>query len=65
MHQVLGSNLGPETGYPYRGFSWFFAVSPGECQDSTLKFGYDSSLPDPLQFIVIHFSLSSVSEMEI
>jgi hypothetical protein len=27
---VAGSNLGPETGYADLGFSWFFAVTPGE-----------------------------------
>jgi hypothetical protein len=32
---VQGSNLGPETGYPE--FSWFSAVPPSKCRDSSLK----------------------------
>jgi hypothetical protein len=26
VQKALGSNLGPETGYPDRGFSWFSSV---------------------------------------
>jgi hypothetical protein len=32
-----------------------FSVHPGECLDSTLKLGHDRFLPNPFQFITIHF----------
>jgi hypothetical protein len=34
--EVRGSNLGPETGYNDRNFSWFSSIPPGTCRDSTL-----------------------------
>jgi hypothetical protein len=30
--EALGSNLGPETGYPDQGFMQFFSVPQGECR---------------------------------
>jgi hypothetical protein len=37
IRDVPGSNLGPETGCPDRGLSWFSSVPPGKCRDSILK----------------------------
>jgi hypothetical protein len=37
IQEVSGSSLGPETGYPGWGFSWFSSVSPGKFWDSTLN----------------------------
>jgi hypothetical protein len=37
IQEVPGSNLGPETGYPYWGFSWLFSVCPGKSRDSILN----------------------------
>jgi hypothetical protein len=37
IRKVPGSNLGPETGYHYLGFSWFYSVLPGEWRDSISK----------------------------
>jgi hypothetical protein len=34
---ILGWHLGPETGYPDWGFSWFSLVPPVKCRDSTLN----------------------------
>jgi hypothetical protein len=50
--EVPGSNLGPETGYPDRGFSWFSSVNTCECWDSGLKLGHDRFLPNTFQFIL-------------
>jgi hypothetical protein len=52
IRELPDSNPGPDTGYPDWGFSWFFSVPPGECPDSTLKFGHDRLLPDPFQFTI-------------
>jgi hypothetical protein len=42
----------------YRLFLLFFfvvsAVHPGKCRDSALKFGHDSFLPNPFQFIITY-----------
>jgi hypothetical protein len=37
MREVPCSNLGTETGYTDRGFSWFSSVPSGECRDSILN----------------------------
>jgi hypothetical protein len=34
--EVLSPNLGPETGYPDRDFSWFSSVPPDKWIDNTL-----------------------------
>jgi hypothetical protein len=47
IRKVLGPKLGPETGYPESGFSWFSSVPPSEFLDSTLKLGHNSFLPNP------------------
>jgi hypothetical protein len=44
----------PATGYCVLGNSWFSSISPGECQDSTLKLGYCRFLPNLFQFINSH-----------
>jgi hypothetical protein len=55
IREVPGSDLSPETGYPDWDFSWFSAVPPGKCRDSTFKLGHDRFLPHSFQFI-IHFT---------
>jgi hypothetical protein len=42
--EVLDQNLGPETGYPDQGFSWFSPVPPGQ----------NCFLPNPFQ-LIIHY----------
>jgi hypothetical protein len=46
-------------------FSWISSVSPGTCQDSTLKLGHDRFFPHPFQFIAhlspFHSTLYSLS----
>jgi hypothetical protein len=44
LHEVAGSNLGPDTDRLDPRFSWFPYVGPGKC----LKLGYDRFLPHPL-----------------
>jgi hypothetical protein len=65
IQEVLGSNLGPETGYPDCGFSWFSSVLTGKLWDSTLKLGHDPFLPHPFQFIIhlspLHSTLYNLS----
>jgi hypothetical protein len=51
---VPGSDLGPATGYPYWGSSWFFQVPSGECRDGALKSGHYCFLQYPFQ-LIIHF----------
>jgi hypothetical protein len=53
-----GFNLGLETGYHERGFSWFFSVPPGEYRNNILKLGHDSFLPNPFP---IYHSLITLS----
>jgi hypothetical protein len=45
----LGSNLGPETGYSDRGFSWFFSIPPDKFRDSSSR---DRFLHYLFQFII-------------
>jgi hypothetical protein len=65
IREVPRSNLGPETGYPNWGFSWFSSVPPGECRDRSLKLSHDRFLPNPFQFIIqlphFHLTLFSLS----
>jgi hypothetical protein len=35
IEEFLGSNLGPEIGYPDWGLLWFYSVHPGKYRDST------------------------------
>jgi hypothetical protein len=37
IREAPGSNLGPETDYPYCGFFVVFSVPPDECRDSALN----------------------------
>jgi hypothetical protein len=37
IREVPILNLGPETGYSDRGFSWFSSVLPGKSRDSALN----------------------------
>jgi hypothetical protein len=57
MRQVPGSYLGPDTGYPDGGFTWFSLVRLGECQDSTYKLGHNRFLSNPFWFIIHLYSL--------
>jgi hypothetical protein len=52
IREVSDSNIGPETSYPDRGFSWFPAVPPGECRKRALKLGHDCFLPHPFHLII-------------
>jgi hypothetical protein len=52
--EVPALNLGPETGYPNRDFSWISSVPPVKYRDSTLNLGHDSLLPNPFQLITYH-----------
>jgi hypothetical protein len=57
FREVMGSILGPATGYPdCEVFLWFSPVPPGKCQDSTSQLGRGCFLPSPLQFIIFHLS---------
>jgi hypothetical protein len=50
-HEIPSSNLGPETGYSDKTFVGFLSPcrqTPRQC----LKFGRDSFLPNPFQFII-------------
>jgi hypothetical protein len=38
IRRVPCSTLGPETGYPYLGFSWSSSVHPDKCWDSALNY---------------------------
>jgi hypothetical protein len=51
IREAPGSNLGPVTSYLMR-FSWLSEITPGKCQNSALKLGYDRFLPNRFQFIV-------------
>jgi hypothetical protein len=42
--------------YRLKFFSWFFLFPPVKFRDSTLKLSHDWFLPNPFQFIFIHFS---------
>jgi hypothetical protein len=55
IREVLGSNVGPETGYPDWACSWFYSFSPGEWRPSILKWGHDLYIGNPFYFI-IHLS---------
>jgi hypothetical protein len=48
----LGSNLGPNTGYPDLVFTWFSLVLPDEFRDSFLKTGHCRSQSNPFRFII-------------
>jgi hypothetical protein len=48
MREVPGSNLGPETGYPYWEFFVVYLSPSSKCRDSTLQWGQDRFLPNPL-----------------
>jgi hypothetical protein len=60
IREVPGSNLGPDTGYPDWGFSWFSSVLPGICWDNTLKLDHDRFLPHPCQLIILLSPLHSM-----
>jgi hypothetical protein len=51
------SNFGVEAGYPDWKILWFSSVPPGECHNSTLKWGHDRFLPNHFHFI---FRVASV-----
>jgi hypothetical protein len=48
IREIPSSNLGPKTGYPSWGFSWFSSAPPGQY----LEFGHVRFLPYPTQFVV-------------
>jgi hypothetical protein len=52
IREVPGLNLGPQTGYPDWGFSWFSSLPPNKCWDSTLKLGHHCFLWIIFQFII-------------
>jgi hypothetical protein len=60
IREVPGSNLGPETGYP-----WFFTVPPGNFRYSALKLNHYHFLPSPFHFMIhltpFHSKLCSLS----
>jgi hypothetical protein len=54
IREVLGSNIGLETGYPDWGFSWFSSVPPGKCLANTLNLATTTSF----HILSYHYSLS-------
>jgi hypothetical protein len=54
MGDVLGSSIGPKTGYFDWQPSWFSSVSPRKCHDSILKQATTSSLHVLFNLTFIH-----------
>jgi hypothetical protein len=59
IRDLQGSYIGPKTGYPDSGLSWFSTVPLGECWDSNLKLVHDRFLQNLFQFI-IYLSFSTM-----
>jgi hypothetical protein len=38
MLEIMSSKLGPETGYPEWGLSWFSLITPGKCDNSVSNY---------------------------
>jgi hypothetical protein len=58
VREGLGSNLGPGSGYPDRGFSWGFSLPPVEVWDSTSSQATSPFFPT---LFLIHYSRGVLS----
>jgi hypothetical protein len=52
IREVPGSNLGPETGYPESGRSWFSSIPPDECRGNSKNYATTASF----EILPIHYS---------